>query len=108
MQLFRVCVRQSGGVWRGQEDDGVGLLGLQLSGAQKVELWVRGVRGVEDRTFQKEAVRKQKLREAGEGIPWQGPTSRRWRGLLSTLAKSGNSGAGDILYHQLPINLDVP
>ena len=46
----------------------LGLLELQLNGAKKVELWVPGVHGVENRTFQKETASKQSLQEAGEGI----------------------------------------
>ena len=57
----------------------LGLLELQLKGAQKVELLARGVHGVENPTFQKETA--QELREAGEGIPSQGPTTQQWRGL---------------------------
>ena len=64
----------------------LGLLELQLKGAQKEERLARGVRGVENQkpTFQKERIQRH---------PEAGLTTQQWRGLLSSLAKMKSSGA---------------
>ena len=61
----------------------LGLLELQLKGAQKEERLARGVENQKP-TFQKERIQRH---------PEAGLTTQQWRGLLSSLAKMKSSGA---------------